>query len=83
MELTCGGLAKLHSRVGSLLLLANIKLGWKSFTVTNTLAYFITELVTAVKYFIVQTSVACTVKLFTAVFLPYREKLVLVRCFYL
>jgi hypothetical protein len=73
MELTCGGLAGLHSKGRLLALPTNIKLGWKSLTVTNTLAYFITELVTAVKYFIVQTPVACTVKLFTAVFLPYHD----------
>jgi hypothetical protein len=39
-----------------------IRLGWKSMPVANTLAYYGTETITAIKY-----SVACTIKLFRLV----------------
>ncbi len=53
---------------GSCLVLpTNIRLGWKSMQVANTLAYYDTAIITAVKSFIVQASEVGTIKLFTAV----------------
>jgi hypothetical protein len=47
-------LTKLHS-IGRLLSLpANIRLRWKGMAVANTLAYYVTATITAVKIFIVQ-----------------------------
>ncbi len=40
---------------------------WKRLRVTNTLAYYGVELVTAIKSFVIQAPGACTIKLFTAV----------------
>jgi len=46
---------------------SQILLGWKRIVVANTLAYCERKIVTAVKCFIVQTTDACTIKLFTDV----------------
>jgi hypothetical protein len=40
----------------------NIKLGWKRMEVANTLAYYVTEIITAVKGFIVYTPIANVIK---------------------
>jgi hypothetical protein len=47
-------LSKLHSNGRLLALPANIRLRWKGMAVANTLAYYITATITAVKSFIVQ-----------------------------
>ncbi len=49
-------LTKLHSNGRLLSLPANIRLGWKSMQVANTLAYYYTTLITAVKSFIVKAA---------------------------
>ncbi len=51
----------------SLALNANIRLKLKSMEVANTLAYYNTVTITAVKSFLRQAPGACTIKLFTAV----------------
>ncbi len=53
---------------GSLLVLpTNIRLGWKSRQVANTLAYYDMAIITVVKSFIVQAPGANVINLFTAV----------------
>ena len=53
---------------GSLLVLpTNIRLGLQSIKVANTLAYYDTAIITAIKSFIVQAPGASVKKLFTAV----------------
>ncbi len=47
-------LTKLHSNGRLLALLANITLRWKQMAVANTLAYYVTATIMAVKSFIVQ-----------------------------
>jgi hypothetical protein len=51
-------LTKLHSNGRLLALPANIRLRWKLMAVANTLAYYITATITAVKNFIVQMSIS-------------------------
>ncbi len=51
----------------------NISLEFKWMEVENTLAYYDTATITAVKSFIVQASGACTIKLITAVIYGFSQ----------
>jgi hypothetical protein len=53
-------LSGLHSEGRIMALPTNARLGWEGLIVTNTLAYYCTEFVTAIKLFITQASVSCT-----------------------
>jgi hypothetical protein len=56
-----------HSNSRLLALPGNISLVWMAMAVANTLAYYDIATITAVKSFILQNTVACTIKRFTAV----------------
>ncbi len=59
---------------GSLLVLpTNIRLGWKSMQVANTLAYYDIAKITAVKSFIVQAPADNVIKPFTAIIYAFFE----------
>ncbi len=62
----------LHSKGRVLALPTNISLGWKWLTLTNTLAYYATEFITAVKSFMVQGPAAVLLILtFTSLHLSF------------
>jgi hypothetical protein len=54
--------------VSRLVLHTNIRLGWKSMQLANTLAYYNTAIITAVKRFIVQGPGVDIIKLFLSKF---------------